>query len=180
MFLTRIVAPSQLLEYTRRDGNVIHRQLDYHLEVKPFYSDSTVLTYYKLLRYFIDVSNTMLELPMIKAKDSSYDFVATNYDVENDSAECVLKKTLFSNLLYDTYSLEHYLDPRSPATLLVDYFDSPNKDAVRSFSDLYHHANKILDMTSFKSLFYLFSARFNQEVEIHLGPKIPVSLCTIL
>ncbi|KAE8304689.1 hypothetical protein GL50803_0096605 [Giardia duodenalis] len=171
LFLTRIVAPSQLLEYTRRDGNVIHRQLDYHLEVKPFYSDSTVLTYYKLLRYFIDVSNTMLELPMIKAKDSSYDFVATNYDVENDSAECVLKKTLFSNLLYDTYSLEHYLDPRSPATLLVDYFDSPNKDAVRSFSDLYHHANKILDMTSFKSLFYLFSARFNQEVEIHLGPK---------
>ncbi|EFO63283.1 Hypothetical protein GLP15_3523 [Giardia lamblia P15] len=169
LFLTRIVAPSQLLEYTHTGDNTVHHQLDYHSEVTPFYGDSTVLTYYKLLRYFIDVSNTMLELPMIKTKDSSYDFAAINYDVRNDSAEYVLKRTLFGSLSYDTYSLENYLDSKFPAPPLAAYFTHPNMDATQPFNDLYHHANKVLDTTNFKSLFHLFSARFNQEIEIHLG-----------
>ena len=171
LFLSHIVTPSQLVEYTRKSNSIIHYQPDYHSELQSSYSNNTILTYYKLLHYFIDVSNTMLELPGIKAMDSSYDFVAINYNLRSDNAESVLKKALFNSLAYNEHSLEDYMNLKFSATSFINHFDSPNNDSARSSTDLYIHANKILDTIEFRSLFHLFSVHVNREIETHLAPE---------
>lgn len=170
LYLSHVVTPTQLIEYTRKSVNVVHHQLNYHSEIEPTYSVSTILTYYKLLRYFIDVSNTMLELPAIKEKDSSYDFVAINYNINSDSADEVLRRELFNSLAYDTRSLDDYLESKSSAAALSTYFSTPSVDASKSWDELYKSANKVLDMSDFRSLFHLFSVHLNKEIEAHLAP----------